>query len=357
MKSLLSLRARPGGWRFGFTLIELLVVIAIIAILIGLLLPAVQKVRAAAARAKCQNNLKQYGLACHMYHDINKVLPPGGNMGTKANWVSTNPPGNSYYGDWAIDRGSWIIYILPYIEQEGLYNQLPQGQDQFGPIVSCPNRTGFSGPVDMTGVLRQFGKLPLNRCPSDDYDPNQTCSNYVGSLGPQCEPGPCGDSNNPFYKYCQPLSAGLGDWGYDWSPDHGNTFDPSQVRGVFNRLGAPINFASVVDGLSNTIFIGETLPLQHDHVLQNAWWSFNGGQAHCGTNVPINYRSDGANWCSPALTFRGNWNVSWGFKSRHDGGVNFLFGDGSVRFVKQTIDHRTFQLLGCRNDQLPTNEQ
>src|SRR5437588_3414317 len=80
-------------------------------------------------------------------------------------------------------------------------------------------------------------KLPYGRCPSDGFQPDTPFSNYVGSLGPQCAPGPC--NFNPYYPYCQPRSAGLQpDYGYDWSPDHGNTFDGSQIRGIFNRLGA-----------------------------------------------------------------------------------------------------------------------
>src|SRR3954451_4463452 len=94
----------------GFTLIELLVVIAIIAILIGLLLPAVQKVREAAARAKCSNNLKQYALACHTYHDVNNVFPPGGKINANGNWD---------------EKGSWQVYILPYMEQDPMFKSIP----------------------------------------------------------------------------------------------------------------------------------------------------------------------------------------------------------------------------------------
>src|SRR5262249_31275090 len=306
-------------WGRGFTLIELLVVIAIIAILIGLLVPAVQKVREAAARAQCQNQLKNLALAVIHYADVGpqgkNVLPPGGAMGLNTN---NQPP--TYDGNWNYDRGSWLVHTLPFMEQKPLYDKInavaslngnpPAPVFPYGPVGTY---FGYDsgGAGDPNGVARRV-KLPYLRCPSDGYQIDQQWTNYVASMGPQCAIGPCG--YNPFQKYCAPegapswsgytadapgLPGGSAAWGYTWSPDHGNSGSDSDIRGLFNRLGAKQRFpASIPDGTSNTIMIGESLPEQHDHLTNWGWWHFNGGSMECSTIVPINYVSDqGATWC------------------------------------------------------------
>ena len=131
---------------------------------------------------------------------------------------------------------------------------------------------------------------------------------------------------------------------------------------MFGRiLTDKVTFADITDGLTNTIMVGEILPACNDH--GGGWWHFNGmANAHASTSVPINtmttcnapYKRQSPPF--PTCTAQSNWNLSWGFRSSHTGGAHFLLGDGSVRFISENLDYRTYQKLGTRNDGLVVGE-
>jgi prepilin-type N-terminal cleavage/methylation domain-containing protein/prepilin-type processing-associated H-X9-DG protein len=312
--------------RPGFSLIELLVVIAIIGILIGILLPAVQMIRETAARLQCQNKLKQFGLAMHNYHDTRGAFPPGSAFLPGSSWANL---------DWNANKGTWLIFALPYIEEDNFYKQIPNHD--------TPH-------FDSIGAAVQAGVLPRAlaaklRCPSDGYEPQGPYSNYVGSLGPQCVDDKCGYT--PFAQYCdQP--------GWGWGPSDEDEPNQAGVRGMFSRFSYQVRMAECTDGTSNTLLLGESLPSTNAHMLFG-WYTSYGSQLST-TIIPINYPISeyDTSWCGSASAgpahSRFNNNVAWGFRSRHRGGANFTFVDGSVHFLKQSIDHKTFQLLGCKND-------
>ncbi len=322
--------------RNAFTLIELLVVIAIIVVLLGLLLPAVQKVREAGNRAKCANHLKQLALACHNYHDVHHWFPPGGYF-----LPHTDPDKNLKF-----NKGGWHVFILPFIEQDNLFRRIPKfyvdGVDSIQAALDA-------------GILPT--KLNYGRCPSDDYNQDAPVTNYVGNAGPQCSFSQCEPSWDPYQKFCNGTAALYPAPlipptypGYAVSPNNGQTLDVNQVRGMMNWWGAKINLAMVTDGTSSTLLIGETLPGERAMRNTNNWASKQPGSP---TIIKINHHTDylEADGCTAAPNrYYLNYNVAEGFKSRHPGGANFGFVDGSVHFLSETIDHQAYQYLGCRND-------
>jgi prepilin-type N-terminal cleavage/methylation domain-containing protein/prepilin-type processing-associated H-X9-DG protein len=283
--------------RTGFTLIELLVVLAIIALLIGLLLPAVQKVREAAARAKCSNHLKQIALAAHNHHDALGYFPTG-----HSPWVEPSAARGPFHG-----RG-WLLEVLPYLEQSALYRQLE------------PTRVGdmFLDHGLWSPATRHLlsAHVPVLHCPSDpsSRDPDLATrqyqlegiavemTNYKGVLGDTRVGGEMSTFDGP--EDCHQRSG---------------------CNGVFyrNNYQDRPRLTSVRDGTSNTLLVGEDVPQFNYH---SAAFYANGDWASC--HVPLNHMPNPKDW-PDAISFR----------SRHPNGANFARADGSVRFVSQAIDH------------------
>lgn len=310
--------------RHAFTLVELLVVIAIIGILIALLLPAVQAAREAARRSQCTNHLKQWGLALHNYHDTYKQFATG-----TRDQDPNGPAGNRIWTAGYHRKGSVLVKLLPFVEQNALYDQL----DQRGDVVDQLAALGY-GPDEP----------PTVRCPSDDYENTSTGqSNYAPSLGNQLMPG----------RSCSAYPGnnfGTGPTG------HGSTSTAGNISGCFSRYDWAAKFADIKDGTSNVILMGEILPFCGDHhrggwMNPNALWTATTGPINFETCPGIGAGTGGTDGCNAY----GNWQTSQGFKSYHPGGANFLFADGSVHFLPETIDYMTYQRLGDRRDNQPVD--
>ncbi|MHC5539486.1 DUF1559 domain-containing protein [Singulisphaera rosea] len=340
------MRTRRVRVRPGFTLIELLVVIAIIAVLIALLLPAVQAAREAARRAQCVNNLKQIGLALHNYNDVVGSFPPGGI--SDKNWTGT----------W----WSWPSFILPQLEQGNVYNSINYSLSN----INQSNDNAANDP-QMT-IWRSVIKTYL--CPSDSAAgtglvPNLSWLTAGGNwafIGTQytaaatCYVGNWGDmktGNNTFDLYSGESPVGTAPaWGCQ------GTF-----RGIFGDCsdGRSTGLRDITDGTSNTLLVGESSPNMNGAL---AW--VNGDGVWATTVVPLNWKADlkdgqvdptdgstcnlsQLNNFTQALHCWRNQTINWGFKSYHPGGANFTFGDGSVRFLKQSISPRVYNALGTRS--------
>ncbi|MCZ2340848.1 MAG: DUF1559 domain-containing protein [Bacteroidales bacterium] len=323
----------------GFTLIELLVVIAIIAVLIGLLLPAVQKVRESAARAKCTNNLKQLSLGLHAHHDAMGKLPPGYGFNKQSN-------GANWRKAWG-----WGARILPYIEQQALYDILGVGNREFNDVL--PGNTSTSWPAAEVAAMRT--PLSVFRCPSEiNPNPINTSTDFCHSGGP--------DSTKPA------ISNYVGVYAHQYSNWNAPN-DPNELRGVFT-IQRGIALLSIVDGTSNTFMLGER-----------------GSQHGAGYWVGVGNTNDEASWSSPKVigrVFLYKLNTPLtsryysAFSSYHQGGANFAFADGSVHFIRDSIDFNdgmtnsgtavawydsyssinkatlgVYQRLGCRDDSQP----
>jgi prepilin-type N-terminal cleavage/methylation domain-containing protein/prepilin-type processing-associated H-X9-DG protein len=311
--------------RVGFTLIELLVVIAVISVLIGLMLPALQRAREAANRAKCANNLKQIGLACHNYEGDHGTLPPSASV------LVVSPLGGHKGGE-----ATWAVLVLPYVEQENAYRQWDLSLAYYQqtdaarlaivPIYFCPTKRSPSTPP----TASKWGDWAI----PPHFGPGS------GPIGPNV-PGALSD-----------YSASVGSM-----LDMESPYDLYGGRHGAFRVGTGVRFASFTDGLSNTIMIGEKC----------IWW-YRFGNAPQDNSVyhDIGYGSStrAAGPLFPLTTDRyptkpppGTPGVDpseteylWSFGSWHIGVVPFVFADGHVANLPEGIDPNILALLSVAND-------
>jgi len=355
--------------RRGFTLIELLVVIAIIGVLIALLLPAVQKVREAANRTSCSNNLKQLGLAIHNYHDTFKALPPWG-FDFTYNPNPMNPLGPQTEGH------SMHTLILPFIEQDNIYRRV-----RIDYSVNDPNNwePAYANIFGLPGLGNVFPNISTFICPSTpdhqvDYEP------YFVQLGiPDAGPFPLGGTDYAVVKgYTKYFNSpptppsGLPTCAPNSPFSTAGIFDDDNV-GAMGRKGQKtpngmqhtLKFASISDGLSHTIFLGEDAGRHQNYIAGhipytsppptpvNYWdgpngWMLNAALADQNTAISvIGFSGDGK---SPAVGCACvNVNNAWQFYSFHPAGVNTLRGDGSVQFMQESISPATLAALITRS--------
>lgn len=339
---------RTSGRR-AFTLIELLVVIAIIAVLIALLVPAVQKVRQAAARTQCQNNLKQIGLAMHAYQSTNKNFPPGNQL---------------FWG------AGWATFILPFLEQDAMYKQLDltKAVGSAGPWAAMPNWIKLQNFQVDTYICPGSSMLVLRETDPGDNGPGnwQQTGNYVaimGAVNGSNDPtDPTGTGRTCDCSVAAPVQCNFG--GYVAS--NGVIFPGSKVRPT-----------DVLDGLSNTLMVGEQSDWGYDPgvcpggtpnttydlrtpVYYGIWVGAEQNlpptqkNGSCGDSAvstitlrwPINLKSRQS--FNDGMSYWGGWNKP--IHSAHGGGANVLRCDGSVLFMVDATPFNVLKYLAIRDD-------
>jgi prepilin-type N-terminal cleavage/methylation domain-containing protein len=358
----------------GFTLVELLVVIAIIGILIALLLPAVQAAREAARRTQCTNQLKQLGVACHNYHDAKKKLPPAVEIARPPancdrNMVSAfrtgTPTGYAGYGP------NWLIHLLPYMEQEGLYDQ------HAASILNYMNPPPPAVPgTDISWRAIRTARLSNLFCPTDTRETQMTACSHDGG---NWERGNYAASAGPSWLHCT-LDGRSSSSGATGSAAGGS------LGGMFGvNWGAELNQVATMDGTSNTIMLSEIRTGLNQFDRRGTWAMGLAGASITAANAGISpggdcnlpndatEKSDDIENCSQLRTALGvgnsglgarrmgcsfdngpnNW-PNWQAQTRslHPGGVNVCLGDASVRWVRNEVSQQLWQRMLGRNDGL-----
>jgi prepilin-type N-terminal cleavage/methylation domain-containing protein len=356
--------------RSAFTLIELLVVIAIIAILIALLVPAVQKVREAAARTQCQNNLKQIGVACHSYHDAAKRFPAGNlspattsGQGCFSGTSATTPhPG-----------APWSVAILPYLEQVGIMQTVdvngtfPSG---YGDATAAPPPSNLNpavhSPITSSPL---YQRIPIYQCPA--IAPGMMGWVAVATVG---APMPGVDRTTMNYFAC--MGGGLDE------PANANRQPSANAQNcTCGTVGAPFPSAKFLihwtngfmyvnskrrlvdatDGTSTSILVGETI---YQNMQINRGWGSSHRTKHGSNNGPGNITGTYRAINSGEALYKAfsdqtsdqnihNHLMNTCYGSMHLGGALFCLGDGSVRFLSENINLSIYRTLGAINDAVP----
>jgi len=333
--------------RRGFTLIELLVVIAIIGVLIALLLPAVQAAREAARRAQCTNNLKQLGLALHNYESSNGSFPPG-MFGQALSDVGACKSVNSH---------TVFSMLLPFMESGTIANSINFSLPAYGVTVSS---SGASGPWSAWQATAFCLKVNTMLCPSDQW----TRQDFREIPTVLANPG-----TNAYSPSSYAAVAGTVEclwYGY-WGTTTMRYCEAIEPNGMFGK-NYTYRIADNLDGTSSTLYMGETSRYTNEPVSTLNFWN-RGGFAYGDdiggvrmqiiaytvpsinarpTGVTPGYISDPFNWWNLNVYPQSKNEGSFGFRSFHPGGANFLAGDGTVKFVKQTLNPYVFQALGTR---------
>jgi prepilin-type N-terminal cleavage/methylation domain-containing protein/prepilin-type processing-associated H-X9-DG protein len=331
--SLAGRRSRPG-----FTLIELLVVIAIIAVLIGLLVPAVQKVREAANRMQCTNNLKQIGLALHHYHDTYGSFPPGSES-DRGMGVTTGS--NNYFGPWG-------MFLLPYVERQNLYALFDPGL----------RRTRLWNTLTPAAITLKEAFISVYSCPSDPHHNKLLQTEQSTTLV-----GNNASTNNvnlvPVFHRTGSYRAviGIGPFGTFTCHVGGDTSAaaaqfPPQMHGLLHATNvaslSPKRVANVTDGLSNTMAVAERVSINPSGrttfwaLGYHVWWG-----VHFCDQASLDAFDYGKCMATyyPAIRDQFNTSCAYGVGSAHPGGFNAVFGDGSARFVATTTNLNVLKAL------------
>jgi prepilin-type N-terminal cleavage/methylation domain-containing protein/prepilin-type processing-associated H-X9-DG protein len=322
--------------RFGFTLVELLVVIAIIGVLIALLLPAVQAAREAARRMQCINHLKQIGIAVHNYHDTIGVLPPG----------------NIYEGTGAIPYWGWNAFILPYMEYQQIYKAIDVPGRKLQTVTRNNNPTGTKDTLTATDKELVQTIISVLRCPSDSGSKFNDDTVHFGYTSKTTyltkEKNPIAKTN---YAACMGSTRIVSS----------STVPIPNNDGMFYANSSK-PFAAIEDGTSNVVFVGEVISWLGPYRYNACSWL---GAGSAGDNLTSGFTlvdpsAMTSSDCGMYLTYRRmttlilinttvEENVNQGYSSSHAGGTAmFLFGDGSVHPLMETINGTLYQLLGQR---------